>query len=139
MAQFEPDSPNVIAEDFGGEIVAIHLESGRYYSLRGLAQAVWADLGAGHASGTIEQGVAAINAELGAATTAFIARLQAEGLIRARTIVAEVTSPPASLAAAKAGAAKPELESFDDMADLIKADPIHEVDEAFGWPVRREQ
>jgi hypothetical protein len=139
MTQFEPDSPNVIAEDFGGEIVAIHLESGRYYSLRGLAQAVWTDLGAGHASGAIEQGVAAVNAELGAATAAFIVRLQAEGLIRARTVVAEVTSPPASLAAAKAGAAKPELESFDDMADLIKADPIHEVDEAFGWPIRREQ
>jgi hypothetical protein len=139
MTQFEPDSPNVIAEDFGGEIVAIHLESGRYYSLRGLAQAVWTDLGAGHASGAIEQSVAAVNAELGAATSAFIVRLQAEGLIRARTVVAEVTSPPASLAAAKAGAAKPELESFDDMADLIKADPIHEVDEAFGWPVRREQ
>jgi hypothetical protein len=139
MAQFEPDSPNVIAEDFGGEIVAIHLESGRYYSLRGLAQGVWADLGAGHAAAAIEQGVAAVNAELGAATAAFIVRLQAEGLIRARTIVAEATAPLASVAAANAGAAKPELESFDDMADLIKADPIHEVDEAFGWPVRREQ
>jgi hypothetical protein len=83
--------------------------------------------------------VAAVNAELGAATAAFIVRLQAEGLIRARTIVAEATAPLASVAAANAGAAKPELESFDDMADLIKADPIHEVDEAFGWPVRREQ
>lgn len=139
MAQFEPDSPNVIAEDFGGEIVAIHLESGRYYSLRGLAQAVWSDLGAGHAAGAIEQGVATVNAELGPATAAFIAKLQAEGLIRARTIAADATAPLKSAAAAEAGAAKPELESFDDMADLIKADPIHEVDEAFGWPVRREQ
>jgi hypothetical protein len=139
MAQFEPDSPNVLAEDFGGEIVAIHLASGRYYSLRGLAQTIWTDLGAGHTAKAIEQGVASANAELGAATAAFIVRLQAEGLIRARATTADATAPLTSLAAAQAGAARPELESFDDMADLIKADPIHEVDEAFGWPVRREQ
>src|SRR5690606_10448931 len=30
----------------------------------------------------------------------------------------------------------PELEMFDDLADLIVADPIHDTDEAKGWPVR---
>ena len=35
----------------------------------------------------------------------------------------------------QAGAA-PEVESFDDLAELMKADPIHDVDAEFGWPHR---
>jgi hypothetical protein len=40
--------------------------------------------------------------------------------------------------AAKNGWSAPAMEVFDDMADLIKADPIHDVDDVAGWPVRRE-
>src|ERR1035438_9324549 len=48
--RFELASPRCVAEDFGGEIVAINLDNGRYYSLRGFAFAVWHDLLAGHTS-----------------------------------------------------------------------------------------
>ena len=30
------------------------------------------------------------------------------------------------------------MEKHDDMADLIAADPIHDVDEDLGWPVLKE-
>lgn len=30
------------------------------------------------------------------------------------------------------------LESYEDMADLILADPVHDVDVEFGWPVLKE-
>jgi len=30
------------------------------------------------------------------------------------------------------------MDKYDDMADLIAADPIHDVDESFGWPILRE-
>ncbi len=30
------------------------------------------------------------------------------------------------------------MEKFGDMADLIAADPIHDVDEDFGWPILKE-
>ena len=30
------------------------------------------------------------------------------------------------------------MDKYGDMADLIAADPIHDVDEAYGWPVLRE-
>ena len=30
------------------------------------------------------------------------------------------------------------LESFQDMTDLIMADPVHDVDMEFGWPVMKE-
>ncbi len=32
---------------------------------------------------------------------------------------------------------KPTLEMHDDLADLVIADPIHDSDEAAGWPVRK--
>ena len=30
------------------------------------------------------------------------------------------------------------MDKFGDMADLIAADPIHDVDEEFGWPILKE-
>ena len=30
------------------------------------------------------------------------------------------------------------MDKFADMADLIVADPIHDVDESYGWPVLKE-
>ena len=30
--------------------------------------------------------------------------------------------------------AAPDLEIYDDLSDLILADPIHDVDNAEGWP-----
>lgn len=30
------------------------------------------------------------------------------------------------------------IDKYADMADLIAADPIHDVDEAYGWPVLKE-
>ncbi len=30
------------------------------------------------------------------------------------------------------------IDKYGDMADLIAADPIHDVDEEFGWPVLKE-
>ena len=32
----------------------------------------------------------------------------------------------------------PALEIYDDMAELILSDPIHEVDEDVGWPRKRD-
>jgi hypothetical protein len=31
----------------------------------------------------------------------------------------------------------PRIEVFDDLAELISADPIHDVDEQVGWPTPR--
>jgi hypothetical protein len=32
---------------------------------------------------------------------------------------------------------RPQIEIFDDLAELIFADPIHDVDEQVGWPTPR--
>jgi hypothetical protein len=31
------------------------------------------------------------------------------------------------------------MEKYGDMADLIAADPIHDVDEEYGWPILKEE
>jgi len=138
MDTFEVSAPDVLAEDFGGEIVAINMVNGRYYSLRGLGYAIWMDLAAGPPAADIRDAVTAVDYDLGVATAAFIAKLAEEQLVRPRATAAASAAAISSAAAAQPGMPAPLLESFDDMSDLIKADPIHEVDEEFGWPVRKE-
>ena len=137
--RYEIASPEVLSEDFGGEIVALNLENGRYYSLRGLGHALWQDVCAGHSPEAIRKALAEVDVGLAAESVSFVATLQAERLIRLRAVGIVPSGPPSSIKAVQDGSGKPLLESFDDMADLIKTDPIHEVDEKFGWPVRLEQ
>jgi len=33
---------------------------------------------------------------------------------------------------------RPDVQVFDDLADLILLDPVHDVNEQFGWPVVRD-
>jgi hypothetical protein len=138
MDCYEVASPEVLSEHFGEEVVALNLENGRYYSLRGLAQALWDDIRAGYSPAIIHDALCTVDVDLATASAAFMAALQREKLIRPRANGAAPAGPPSSVAAAQNGVDKPLLESFDDMADLIKADPIHEVDREFGWPPRRE-
>jgi hypothetical protein len=47
------------------------------------------------------------------------------------------TLDPATIEILRASANPPTVEIFDDLADLILADPIHDVEETAGWPVRK--
>jgi hypothetical protein len=137
VARYEFAAPECVADDFGGEIVAINLESGRYFSLRGLAYVLWNDLVAGLSPKTLLDEIAAADSTLADACATFIADLLQHGLIRPST-AAPVTHEPTSIPLVRQGAEPPVVEVFDDMADLFEADPIHDVDESSGWPVRRE-
>jgi hypothetical protein len=44
---------------------------------------------------------------------------------------------PATVEVLRASATPPTVEVFDDLADLILADPIHDVEETAGWPIRK--
>ena len=48
MGTLEVSTPDCVANDFDGEIVALNLSSGVYWSLRDLAAALWRDVTAGH-------------------------------------------------------------------------------------------
>jgi hypothetical protein len=136
--RYELATPSCVADDFSGEIVAINFNDGLYFSLRGLAYAVWQDLLAGISPQRILDGLATVDVALAAATATFIVELERRGLIRPSALAVVTDKPALSLSLARQGVEPPILEAFDDMADLIGTDPIHEVDEQVGWPVRRE-
>lgn len=135
--RYELLAPDCVAEDFDGEIVVVNLNTGRYFSLRGLGAAVWHDLIAGHRATDIRNAVAAGDPTLAGPASLFIESLVENQLLRASTTVA---SAPAELRCAEAvrGGDKTLLvEAYDDMKDLLQTDPIHDVDPEIGWPVRR--
>ena len=138
-SRYAAGSADVLAETFGDEIVAIQMKTGRYYSLRGIGRAIWQDLEAGYSPDGIKATVAAVDgaSDLETAVVTFMGRLVEETLVAPVDEPARVGEAPASAAAAQARETLYDLEVYDDMADLLQADPIHEVDEETGWPAPR--
>lgn len=132
---YEINAPDVIAETFDGEPVILNLVDGRYFSLSGIASSIWPVLLAGHSPESILTSIRAQRPELVGASSEFVARLLELNIVRARSDINGVRSAP--IEAVWSGDT-PEIEVFDDFAELIAADPIHDVDEDAGWPNLRK-
>ncbi|MEX0832265.1 MAG: PqqD family protein [Actinomycetota bacterium] len=138
--------PRVIAQEIDGEVVAIDLHTGNYYSLRGTAAPIWAALesaaGLPEIIEHLEERYASGTDGIEGDVTAFLEGLAAEELIVPLAEGEEPPSVPASANGSSSGAPRdeslepPVLEKFDDMQDLILLDPVHEVAEEQGWPHR---
>lgn len=126
--RYETASRDIISEDFDGDAVILNLATGQYFGMNATASAVWALLMAGAGSGQI-----AAHMRDGASLAPFVERLVALGLIVPSGAAAE---PVAAGDAARLGglADGPVVDVFDDLSDLILADPIHDVDADMGWP-----
>jgi glutathione S-transferase len=128
--------PEIVHETVDGEVIAIDLANGSYYSLAGSGPAIWELLGRGVSEAEIAAALAsrfeAEDGEIGAAVAALLGQLQENGLI-----VSEAATAADALVAAgsseKAPFETPRLERYTDMKDYFLLDPIHEVDTA-GWP-----
>jgi hypothetical protein len=131
--RFEVCRPEIIDETIDGEVVAINLDSGIYYSFRGVAAAIWAGVN-GRATPTeiaaaIEAGPGALDD--GAQVVArFVEQLVEEGL--ARPSEAD-NAADWTVDGLVVDLGAPVLEKFSDLEDLLLLDPIHDVD-AEGWP-----
>ena len=128
--------PEIVHETVDGEVIAIDLANGSYYSLAGSGPAIWDLLVHGVSEAEIGTALAgrfeAEDGEIGTAVSVLLAQLQENGLI-----VSEVRTATGSPAIAgsdeKAPFEVPRLERYTDMKDYFLLDPIHEVDTA-GWP-----
>jgi hypothetical protein len=143
--RYELNNPPIIAELVEGEVIAIDLERGSYYSLLGPAAEVWGAIVAG---GSAEEILAAVVPAPGAGSLAgslegFLSALLAEELIRpaarsnaaAQAKSAARSHPAAAIAPLAPWPAEAlRFDRFTDMQDLLTLDPIHEVDEEAGWP-----
>ena len=132
MSRYEPNNPPIVAEMVEGELIAINLETGTYYSLAGPAARIWNALAAGHSADEIAGAVSPPGdaAALRESLKDFLASLLAEQLIRP----VENSAPASALLPLAPWPLETlRVERFTDMQDLLVLDPIHEVDEA-GWP-----
>jgi hypothetical protein len=128
--------PEIVHETVDGEVIAIDLASGSYYSLAGSGPAVWEVLAGGAGEAEIVAALAhrfeADGETIAAAVSALLAELRERNLIVSDDRPPENT-PIAAGSGEKASFEAPRLERYTDMKDYFLLDPIHEVDTA-GWP-----
>jgi hypothetical protein len=126
----------VVHEAIDGETIAIHLGTGTYYSLDGVAGVLWSELASGCTRAELvtraQERFDAESATVAAATVAFLDELLEEQLIVER---------PGQEAPAPQGAGRgsepfspPILERYTEMQEFMLVDPLHEVDVTIGWP-----
>ena len=130
----EVATPDCVADDFGGEIVVLNSSTGVYFSLTDLAAAVWRDLAAGYPVESIIGGISRVDGQIAEAVATFINGLQQAELMRLTNRRPLERLAPESVALVNNGETRLTMQSFEDMKDLILADPIHDVDDQLGWP-----
>ncbi len=117
---FKTSSEDIVFEEFDGDLVVLNLATGQYFGLNQSGATAWRAL----MDGASAESLFVPGAE--DAVPAFVARLVelellAEAGESAETVVTELSDPPT-------------IEIFDDLADLIMADPIHDIVPQEGWP-----
>jgi Coenzyme PQQ synthesis protein D (PqqD) len=127
-------------ERLDDEVIAIDLERGFYFAMVGPAADIWTAVVEGADDGLVAALLAeryGIDAAVARqAVDDFVRTLLDEALIAARDLDApsdDVGVPVLPDLTQPAVWSTPELERYDDMADLVLLDPIHQVDES-GWP-----
>lgn len=135
---FAINNPHVVAETIDGETILIHLGTGTYYSLDGVAAEVWELLvGGTEESEALEVIESRYESETGGvepSVSALVEELLAEGLL----IDAPASGVPAEPHMQEPGAGSafvpPVLHKYTDMQEFMLVDPIHDVDAEAGWP-----
>ena len=128
----------MIAEDFDGEMVILNLDDGRYFSLRGAGSSVWkASSTAGAAPQSIVDMRRSHRPALVDSTLQFVQFLSDLQLIRAVGNQATASGMQAVDWSSVGDGDQPAIEVFEDLAEMIMADPIHDVDAETGWPIRK--
>ena len=136
--RYRINSPSIVNETIDGEAVMINLDTGSYYSADKVGAVIWAWIDEGRSVGEILSLLCerydGAPADIEPAALAFIQKLSSESLIVRTDAPTQAPTPPAT---ERMPFAAPTLERYDDMKDLLLADPIHDVDTK-GWPHRPE-
>jgi len=129
---------DVSCENFDGEYVVLNLATGHYFAVSRAGSAVLDGLVRGFDVGEMTDALAASEAGRRDEIAAFLTSMIDYGLVTpdAGAIAQPLAAEWRNAATGQAGPFA--LEAFDDIADLITADPIHDTDEAAGWPVRKD-
>lgn len=125
---------DVSAERIDGDVIAVNLVTGAYFSLSGSAADVWTAATSGAPSAVWLQAI-------DAAYASEISRSEIDEMISScleHGLIESIDSDPAVVLTLPADLDRsrwltPVLEVFTDLQDLILVDPIHDADD-LGWP-----
>jgi hypothetical protein len=120
--------PDIVFEKFGGDLVVLDIATGRYFGFNPTAARIWEALMTGASPSNI--------AELGfdaASLNGFVEKLVDFKLILSAGVSSGLL-PDQLRDSLTADLSAPTVEVYEDLADLIVADPIHDVDDQHGWP-----
>jgi len=124
-----------MAEDFDADLVLLNLRSGEYFNITGAPRAFLDTVLEGVCPTSLSKALGQTNAEAGTGAALYFENLQKHTLIRPIEGSTAIDATPAHAAAVLAIGASFPFECFDDLSDLLAADPIHDVVPEAGWPV----
>lgn len=130
-------SPDIVSEEFEGEFVILDLSCGKYYSMDPAASVLWRAIVAGVHLQDLAAAVDGAPAVSAQSIHEFAEKLVSYGCLVRSGAQASAPIDPATIDTLRASTTPPTVEMFDDLADLILADPIHDVEETAGWPIRK--
>ena len=120
MISFEKAKQDIVFERFDNDLVILDLGSGRYFGVNAAGGQVWEHLLAGGAVETIQTGQSRSDLD-GFVSQLVEFKLIIRGEADANEAICIIDTTPT-------------IEAYDDLSDLILADPIHDVDAEAGWP-----
>lgn len=130
-ASYRINDPDVVSEEFDGEFLVLDLAKGTYFSFHESGNLVWRALLSGHSPAAISDALDDAGNKHKQGADQLIQRILDLGLVRAEASAAADGKLLTEVATIDS---EPALSAFDDLADLILADPIHDVDAETGWP-----
>ncbi len=133
--QYKQNTEHVAAEEFDGEFVLINFARGTYFSLRNAAVDVWQQFENGATREAVGDRIAARFSVSGDAVQAELERCIGTLIEEELICEADAAGPGVETWSSQAYEA-PVVEVYSDLQDLIILDPVHEVDDAMGWPRR---
>ena len=130
MALFQIAKDQVSHDLLDGEIIAIHFETGTYYSMRETAAEIWLKLADPISLESLASHFVQIDQKGLDRLQSFLDSLKQEGLITC----SDGSDVKISRGADMGVFSEPTFEKYTDMQALLLADPIHDVQDQAGWP-----
>ena len=128
----------VISETLEGETIIINLDTGNYYSMNTTGAIIWNQIQSNNGTQNIlEYFLNHYNVSTDVITksiTEIVSSLLKDNLIlesessSIQNIKEEIKN------ISKESFLAPKIEKYDDMKEMLLADPVHDVDEKDGWP-----
>jgi len=130
------NSPQVIADVLEGELIILHLETGKYFSIKGSGVPIWQLIAGGYedaeAADRLAQHYSAEQEQLLSEVVRLREQFLAEDLLSQLDGSVSRTEVAIDLGTEQVFA-EPVVEAYSDMQGLLLLDPIHEVEDR-GWP-----